>query len=69
VAEMATKRWVRVKANMSLGAYEPFEARSTIPDPEWPDDLNFMQMLTIAFKGRLVDSFAHPVLKRLRGET
>jgi hypothetical protein len=69
VAEMATKRWVRVKANMSLGAYEPFEASSTIPDPEWPADLTFMQMLTIAFKGRLVDSYSHPVLKRLRGET
>jgi len=66
-AEMAMKRWVRVKANTNLGAYEVYEASSTIPDPEWPE-LSFSQMLTIAFKGRLVDSYSHPVLKRLRGE-
>jgi hypothetical protein len=68
-AEMAMKRWVRVKANMNLGAYEVFEASASIPDPTWPSDLTFDQMLAIAFKGRLVDNFDHPVLKRLRGET
>jgi hypothetical protein len=68
-AEAAMQRWVRVKANMNLGAYEYYEAGSDkIPDPEWPD-LSFMQMLTVAFKGRLVDNLNHPVLKRLRGET
>jgi hypothetical protein len=69
-AEAAMKGWVRVKANMSLGAYDVFEASSTIPDPEWPKDLTLEQMLKIAFKGgRLVESLDHPVLKRLRGET
>jgi hypothetical protein len=66
---MAMQRWVRVKANMSLGAYEVYEASANIPEPAWPGDLTFDQMLKIAFKGRLVDSFDHPVLKRLRGET
>jgi hypothetical protein len=66
-AEMAMKRWCRVKANMSLGAYEVFEASATIPEPEWPD-LTLEAMLPIAFKGMLVNSFDHPVLKRLRGE-
>jgi hypothetical protein len=68
-AEMAMKRWVRVKANMSLGAYEVYEAAASIPEPAWPSDLAFDQMLAIAFKGRLVDSVDHSVLKRLRGET
>ena len=68
-AEMAMKRWIRVKSNMSLGAYDIFEASCTIPDPEWPDDVTFLKLLEIAFKGRLVDSLDHPVLKRLRGET
>jgi hypothetical protein len=68
-AEMAMKRWVRVKANTNLGAYEVFEAAASIPEPAWPSNLAFDQMLAIAFKGRLVDSFDHPVLKRLRGET
>jgi hypothetical protein len=68
-AKMAVDSWVRIKANMSLGAYDVFEASSTIPDPTWPSDLTFEQMLRIAFKGRLVDSLNHPVLKRLRGES
>jgi hypothetical protein len=67
-AEMAMKEWVRVKANMQLGAYEVWGASATIPGPTWPE-LTYQQMLAIAFKGRLVDSLDHPVLKRLRGET
>jgi hypothetical protein len=54
---------------MSLGAYEPYKPEAVHPDPEWPKDLTFEQMLRIAFKGRLVDNLSHPVLKRLRGET
>jgi len=65
-AQHAMKRWVRVKANMSLGAYEIFEAESTIPEPIWPE-LSFETIYRIAFKDRLIASIDHPVLKRLRG--
>jgi len=65
-ALQATNRWVRVKANMSLGAYEIFVAEAELPDPIWPD-LPFQEMLRIAFRDRYVDSFDHPVLRRLRG--
>lgn len=67
-AEKAMKRWVRVKANMSLGAYELFEASATIPDPEWPD-LSFQELLRIAFRDRYVNNLDHAVVKRLRGLT
>jgi hypothetical protein len=67
-AELAMTRWVRVKANMGLGAYQIFEAESSIPDPEWPDHLPFREMLKIAFRDCIIDSLDHPVLKRLRGE-
>jgi hypothetical protein len=66
-AEYAMKGWVRVKANMSLGAYEIGEAAADIPDPVWPD-ISFNDLLRIGFRGRVVDSLDHPVLKRLRGE-
>jgi hypothetical protein len=33
-AEMAMKRWVRIRANLNLGAYEASEATGIIPDPE-----------------------------------
>jgi hypothetical protein len=65
-AELAMRRWVRVKANMALGAYEIFEAASVIPDPTWPD-LSFQELIRIGFRDRLVNSLDHPVIKRLRG--
>jgi hypothetical protein len=65
-AELAMRRWVRVKANMSLGAYEMFEAASTIPEPKWPE-LSFQELIRIGFRDRVVNSLDHPVIKRLRG--
>jgi hypothetical protein len=66
-AHHAMKRWVRVKANMSLGAYEIWEAEASIPDPEWPE-LPFQELVRIGFKDKLITGFDHPVIKRLRGQ-
>ena len=66
-AEMAKGGWVRVTSNMSLGAYEVYEAIADIPDPTWPD-MPFADLLRIAFRGRLIETLDHPVLKKLRGE-
>jgi hypothetical protein len=65
-AERAMTRWVRVMSNMSLGAYEIYEASSTIPDPVWPE-LTYDDLVRIAFRGKVVNSFDHPIIKRLRG--
>jgi hypothetical protein len=51
-AQCAMKRWVRVKSNMDLGAYEIFEAEGSSPDPIWPE-LSFDAILRIAFKNRI----------------
>jgi hypothetical protein len=67
-AERAMRVWLRVKADMSLGAYAMFEASSTIPDPIWPTE-TFRDLLKIGFRDRLVDGLGHPVIKRLRGES
>jgi hypothetical protein len=67
-AERAMTTWLRVKADMALGAYAMFEASSTIPDPIWPT-YSFKELLKIGFRDRLVDRLDHPVIKRLRGET
>jgi hypothetical protein len=66
-AERAMQRWIRVTANLSLGAYEITEAPATIPEPEWPQ-YTFQELLRIGFRDRVIGSFDHPVLKRLRGE-
>jgi hypothetical protein len=65
-AERATSRWVRVTANMSLGAYEIFEAIGGIPDPDWPE-ISFQEILKVAFRDRVVDRLDHPLIGRLRG--
>ena len=65
-AELARTKWVRVQANMTLGAYEVTYAEH-LPDPEWPD-VPFQELLRIAFKDRYIDSLDHPVLRQLRGE-
>ena len=66
-AERATRGWIRIRANMNLGAYDIFEATGKIPEPEWPEH-TFQDLLRIAFRERIINSFEHPVLKRLRGE-
>ncbi len=66
-AQKATGRWIRVAANMALGAYELWEADTNLSEPEWPD-VPFSDLLRIAFKHRFITSLDHPVLKRLRGE-
>jgi hypothetical protein len=65
-AERAQKKWVRVTASMSLGAYEIFEASSDLPDPVWPD-FSFPEILKIAFRDRIVDRADHPLVQRLQG--
>ena len=65
-AELATHKWVRITANMSLGAYEVFEATGDLPEPIWPD-LQFEKILEIAFRDRVIDGPDHAVVQRLRG--
>jgi|SRR5262249_5400558 len=67
-AELAMTRWVRMKANMSLGAYEITEAQSVMADPVWPE-LSYTELLRIAFRERIITTLDHPVIKRLRGQS
>ncbi len=66
-ADEAKSHWVRVVANMSLGAYDITVAPARLPEPVWPD-LPFQQIIKIAFRDRLIEDLDHPILKRLRGE-
>ena len=66
-SQLARTTWVRVAANMALGAYEVFQATGDLPDPEWPDK-PFRELLKVAFKDRMITALDHPVLRKLRGE-
>ena len=67
-ASIAIKRWVRVTANRSLGAYEVFEAATQPSEPEWPD-MSLADMIRLAFtgRGRVINDPEHPVVKQLFG--
>jgi hypothetical protein len=67
-AELAMTKWVRVKANMSLGAYDIFAAEGEIPEPTWPTE-SYQDLLRIAYRGRLVTDLDHAVIKRLSGRS
>jgi hypothetical protein len=66
-AELAKQVWVRITSNMSLGAYEVFEATGDLPPPVWPE-FDLAEMLRIAFSDRIVDRMDHPLVQRLRGQ-
>jgi hypothetical protein len=65
-AEMAMRVWTRVRANMSLGAYDMVEATGQLSEPEWPD-FPFPEILRVGFRDRIVDRTDHPVLQRRLG--
>jgi hypothetical protein len=66
-AEAAKDSWVRVQANMSLGAYDIVVASGTTARPEFPD-LSMAAILKVAFKDRYIADLDHLVLRRLRGD-
>ena len=66
-ARLAKEVWVRVQANMSLGAYEVHQATGSIPEPNWPT-VPLKDLLKAGFREKFIDHIDHPVLKKLRGE-
>ncbi len=53
---------------LAMAALEPgLVAVGDLPEPEWPTE-PFRDLFRIAFRGRLIDTRDHLVLKRLRGE-
>lgn len=67
-AVLAEANWVRMSANMGAGCYDVSQAPEGLSEPKWPEQ-SLHELLRLAFcKGKLIDAFDHPVLKRLRGE-
>ena len=67
-ASLARESWVSIRSNRSAGYYDVLEAAVPLSEPDWSDLPPFRKLLEIAFKGKVIDSADHPVIKRLRGE-
>jgi hypothetical protein len=66
-SQHAQQHWIRLAANQGRGAYDVAIAQGKLAEPEWPD-VSFRDLLEAGFKNLLIDTFDHPVLKKLRGE-
>jgi hypothetical protein len=66
-AQMARTSWIRMTANLHLGAYDVFQPVAEFPDPVWPD-MDWNAILKLAFKNHVIDAGDHPAIRQLRGE-
>jgi hypothetical protein len=65
-AETAKTQWIRVYADPGRKHYRILPASGDLEAPEFPDKpLN--ELLEIAFKGRVIDSEDHPIVRKIRG--
>jgi hypothetical protein len=65
-ADMATRQWAKLVADMNLGGYQTYLAMGELPAPEWPEH-DFQQLITVAFRDRVIRDMKHPVINRLFG--
>lgn len=62
----AERSWCRMVSDTANGIYTHYEPTTELPDPQWPA-LTFHEIVRIAFRGRMIDSLDHPVIRELRG--
>jgi len=60
-------RWIRVSSNRSLGAYDVNFPEVPYDPPNWPTE-GFTSLLEKAFRGKIIQSLTHPIVKMLRGQ-
>lgn len=65
-ASLAESQWVRVVADMNLGAYQPYAAKGNLAEPKWPAE-SWAAILRIALRNRLIEDPEHPVIRDLQG--
>jgi len=67
--EVARTKWVRMYSNQEGGFYSYAFAEDILDNPIWPKKPeNLQEAIEIAFKGFVLDSMDHPIIKKLRGK-
>jgi len=66
-AKAAQTGWVKVVSSQSLGAYEIRVPTAKMDEPTWPE-LSMREILSLAFRDKLITSLDHPIVRGLRGE-
>jgi hypothetical protein len=63
---LAAEKWTRITWNESTKQHDVATCEVTA-EAQWPDR-PFRDLLELAFRGFVIDTLDHPVLRRLRGE-
>ena len=64
--KLAQSQWVRATSSRSLGEYRCVTAEAISEEPKWPEE-TFLETLSRAFDGRVIDSLNHSTIKQLKG--
>jgi hypothetical protein len=67
IAQAAESTWCRMVADTTNGHYTHFEPAAELPEPKWPEGLDFHQILKIAFRDKFIDTADHAILRALWG--
>jgi hypothetical protein len=65
--EFSKQHWIRIAANMQLGAYTVFQALGELSEPDWPST-TMDTLLEVAFRGKIITSLEHPVIQAHLGK-
>ena len=66
-ADQAKSMWIKIRGNRSAGAYEKQVAEGKLDEPKWPVK-SFTDLVSEAYKGKVVDRPDHPVIRKLSGD-
>ncbi len=64
----AQGQWVRMTWDRDAGQYDVHIAEFQRKKPRWPEDVDRVSIMRLAFGKALIDDIDHPVLKAWRGE-
>ena len=64
--DLAQSQWVRATSSRILGEYRCVTAEAIQEEPKWPEEI-FLQTLSRAFDGRVIDTLNHSIIKQLKG--
>jgi hypothetical protein len=65
-SELAKREWVKLVSDMPGGCYRVYRAKGALPNPVFPEK-SLEELLRIAFRGRIIDSETHPVVRQALG--
>lgn len=65
--EHAKLKWLRISSNMHTKAYDIFEALGALEEPNWPE-YDIEALLAVAFRGKIIDSLDHAIVRSLLGQ-